>query len=219
MNSLLIPLSGESDCSRRSSRGLGPAEAAWLRSHQQPPEPCPWQKLSPPVPRPPSPPASPQSHALLSPELTSIHFSGRDPNPVFLELAAICLSPHPCLGGCLCVSISHLGCGMLLFVPWMGSLSVCLSSWHSYPQLEPADPPSLPSCPSPPGTSCLTRSSLKLSECQFARLFSFRPFDCLSFSPLFLSAFSQEFSGNRSPKIYSTQGHRILQIPNHSDCC
>ena len=86
MNSLLIPLSGESDCSRRSSRGLGPAEAAWLRSHQQPPEPCPWQKLSPPVPRPPSPPASPQSHALLSPELTSIHFSGRDPNPVFLEL-------------------------------------------------------------------------------------------------------------------------------------
>lgn len=165
MNSLLIPLSGESDCSGRSSRGLSPAEAAWLLSHQQPPEPCPWQKLSQPVPRPPSPPASPQSHALLPPELASIHFNGRDLNPVFLELAAICLSPRPCLGWCLCISISQLGCGMLLFVPWMGSLSVCLSSWHSYPQLEPADPSSLPSCPSPPGTSYLTRSSLKLSEC------------------------------------------------------
>ena len=146
MNSLLIPLSGESDCSGRSSRGLSPAEAAWLLSHQQPPEPCPWQKLSQPVPRPPSPPASPQSHALPPPELASIPFNGRDLNPVFLELAAICLSPRPCLGWRLCISISQLGCGMLLFVPWMGSLSVCLSSWHSYPQLEPADPSSLPSC-------------------------------------------------------------------------
>ena len=68
MNSLLIPLSGESDCSGRSSRGLSPAEAAWLLSHQQPPEPCPWQKLSQPVPRPLSllPPPSPMLCRLLN---------------------------------------------------------------------------------------------------------------------------------------------------------
>lgn len=131
MNSLLIPLAGGSDCSGRSSRGLSAAEAAWLPSHQQPPELCPWQKLSQLVPRLLCPPASAQPQALLPPELASVHFNGRGQNPVFLELAAICLSPRPCLGWCLCVSISQLGCGMLLFVPWMASLSVCLSSWHS----------------------------------------------------------------------------------------
>lgn len=136
----------------RSSRGLGPAEAAWLLSHQQPAEPCPWQKLSQPVPRPPCLPASPQPHTLLPPKLASIHFNGRDPNPVFLELAAICLSPRPCLGWCLCVSISQLSCGMLLFVPRMGSLSVlsfllaflapartCRSSLTSFLPLSPWD--------------------------------------------------------------------------------
>lgn len=131
MNSLLIPLSGESDCSGRSSRGLGPAEAAWLLSHQQPPEPCPWQKLSQLVPRPPCPPASAQPQALLPPELASVRLNGRGPDLVFQELAATCLSPRPCLGRCLCVSVSQLGCGVLLSVPWVGSLSVCLSSWHS----------------------------------------------------------------------------------------
>ena len=133
MNSLLIPLSGESNCSGRSSGGLSPAEAVWPLSHQQPLEPCPWQKLTQPVPPLPSPPASSQSHALLPPELANIHFNGRSQNRVFLELAAICLSPRPCLGWCLCVSISLLGCGMLLFVPWMGGLSVCLSSRHPVP--------------------------------------------------------------------------------------
>lgn len=68
----------------------------------------------------------PQPHTLLPPELASVHFNGRGQNPVFPELAALCLSPRPCLGWCLCVSISQLGCGMLLFVPRMDSLS-CLS--------------------------------------------------------------------------------------------
>lgn len=67
----------------------------------------------------------PQSHALLSPELTSIHFSGRDPNLVFLELAAIC-PPHTLVLVGAFKPLSHswaVGCSCLC-PGWAACLSV-----------------------------------------------------------------------------------------------
>lgn len=115
MNSLLIPLAGESDCSGRSSRGLGPAEAAWAASYwaatralslaeAQPT--C--STAGPPL----LPPPVPCSAALSSPASISV---GADPNLVFLELAAICLSHTLVLVGAL-RSLSHswaVGCSCL----------------------------------------------------------------------------------------------------------
>lgn len=138
---------------REGGRRAPPAVAELPPSHQQPFWLRPWQKLPQPVPRGlwPSPPASAsQSHALLPPELTNIHFNGCDWSHVFLVLAAICLSLHLVWVGAS-ASLSH-GWGVGSSTCALDGQAVCLSSWHPYPQPGPAHPSSLPSPPLPLST-------------------------------------------------------------------
>lgn len=122
MNSLLIPLSGESNWSERSGGGLGPAEAAWLLSHQQPLEPCPWQKLTQPVlPRPPSPPPPPNPTLccfLNSP--TSISMGAIRITSSWNLLPSV--SPYAVVSVGVSASLSH---------SWMWNASVCALDGHS----------------------------------------------------------------------------------------
>ena len=90
------------------------------------------------------PSASSQSHALLLPELSNIHFNGRHQNHVFLELAAICLSLRSCLGRCFCISISLLDVECFCLCPgWAFCLSVSPSGCPS-PLAQACHPSSLP---------------------------------------------------------------------------
>lgn len=167
MNSLLIPLSGESNRSGRAGGGL-----LLLRLS------C-CHLISSPVPGRSSPnlfrrgPHSPssQSHALLPSELANIHFNGRDWNRVFLKLAAICLSLYLVLVGAS-ASLSHCRAWDVLPMPWMGSPSVCLSP--STPTTSLGVPTSLLClplpCPSPPWTFNLTCSSFNRKLLVFSHL-------------------------------------------------
>lgn len=163
MNSLLIPLSGESNCGGRAGGGLlllrpSCCHLISSRSSSVPGRSSPnlflcglW----------PSPPASSfQSHALLPPELTNIHFNRSDWIHVFLVLAAICRSLHLVLVGASASLSYSWGVGSSACA--LDGQAVCLSSWHPYPQPGPAHPSSLPSPPLPLSTWDFLRELLFL---------------------------------------------------------
>lgn len=171
MNSLLMPLSGESTSGGRAGRGLvlrRPrccCDAISSCSGSVP------GRSSSNLFRVALPSRSFRSHTVLPPELTSIHSSGRDWNPVFLELAAICLSLRAVSVGAS-ASLSLLGVGSFCLCP---ARAVCLSVSPGPPshRVGLRTPPvslSLPR-PSPPWTFSVTRSSflprscLNLSSC------------------------------------------------------
>lgn len=163
MNSLLIPLSGESNCGGRAGGGLlllRPSCCHLINSRSSlvPGRSSPNLFLCGLWPSPPA--SSSQSHALLPPELTYIHFNGCDWNHVFLVLASICLSLHLVSAGAS-ASLSH-GWGVGSSACALDGRAVCFSSWHPYPQLGPAHPSSFPSFPLPLATWGFLRDSLFL---------------------------------------------------------
>lgn len=122
MNSSLILLSGESNCSRRAGGGLCPAEATLLRSHQPPPQPRPGR-------------SSPDLFCCASPTLCCLQNS---PTSISVGLTGI-VSPWNLLLSpktssqlvplSLYLTTRH---SKLLTVTWRSSLSVCYtpsSTW------------------------------------------------------------------------------------------